>query len=179
MIAIAFSMMWAAAYTNSSASKHDDACAVALTYFATSHADRASNAPVVYSLRPALVGPTGLFDAQWFANATDAAVPPSEDLRNALFRSNVSAVAECQSVQAFLKVHRIRFGTRAVAAAKREDQSRRSVTTTIRVSLPVLSADRQEAVMAVQTDSGAWSEHLRRKPDGSWQTVANSSGVVF
>ncbi len=149
------------------------ACAVATSVMETLVAEQNSR-PFVFqdqesSSRPALTGVSEALPRDPEMNKWLHLVQRLEE------SSDRNAVARCSSVRTMLDRHRIGYGSRAVAAVlPRNPEEEEFGATIYSISLPLLSADGQRAVLEHSArngrlDGGGSILLLERQPDGKWK----------
>ena len=106
--------------------------------------------------------------------------PPASLVKKLQDQGNRNAVARCASVRRLLDAHGIAYGARAVNAAVKPDPSELFEATVLTISLPVVSVDGKQALLASSGVSGplagaGFLQFLEVQPDGRWRAVASSS----
>ena len=104
--------------------------------------------------------------------------PPAE-LLNRMQRDGAinDAVEACASIRAYLARHRIKFGSAATHALSRADENGKFKGTIVSISLPVMTAKGDDAVVMSTEVSGILMSdmllnYLHRGPDGKWRLVS-------
>ena len=105
---------------------------------------------------------------------------PSDLLATFEHQGAVSAIASCGEVREVLKKQQLRFGPHWVRWGSGVDMNRHRRAVIYAISLPVLSADGKQAVLAQDMDCGVRCGqsvflHLNRTADGKWVVVREHS----
>ena len=108
-----------------------------------------------------------------------AAAAPAALVKRLEDQGNRNAVSRCASVRKLLEGHHIRYGSKAVDAVSSPDPSELFSASIQTVSMPIVSADGQRAVLASSGVSGALAgsgflQLLERQADGNWEVIAFS-----
>ena len=108
-----------------------------------------------------------------------AAVAPAALVKGLEAQGNRNAVSRCASVRKLLESHHIGYGSKAVNAVSSPDPSEQFKASIQTVSMPIVSADGQRAVLASSQVSGALAgggflQLLERQADGNWKVIAFS-----
>lgn len=115
------------------------------------------------------------------ANASDqptaAARPPAALMAHFRQQGATNALTACAPVRALLQNQRIRFGRQATQQGLRQDANGVFASSIVSVSVPVVSADGQQALIGSTIASGTLDGAgllflLEKQPNGRWQVVA-------
>lgn len=132
-------------------------------------------------------GEPDLFDlaqSGWWVPDSDRptpATPPPPGLEDRLHdEGNTSAVEHCRSVRKLLQSRGLSFGTRAARTVRAENRRRNYRAAIVHVSLPVVSEDGRQAILAFShSGAGASLDFLQRQADGRWRVVATRPLGVY
>jgi hypothetical protein len=132
----------------------------------------ARSSPLVFGAHPLLVSHVrySRIVEEWLGLPVHSGVPgASLSFAKELEDSGTpSATAVCPEVRSYLIAHNVRFDP-----AAEENPGRAAIAG---ISLPILSRDGRDALMAVgftvaALDGKGWVYHLRQRSDGSWGIV--------
>ncbi len=157
------------------------ACEVAAAYVQIVISE-AKNRPVVFTTNDEPFN-APLAGGEWSKRTGElqqvAAPPPVALVKRLEDRGNLNAVSRCLSVRKLLKSHHIGYGPEAVDAVNSPDPSQLFKASIHTISVPVVSANGKQAVLASSSVSGllagaGFLHFLERQSDGSWTVVAFS-----
>ena len=106
-----------------------------------------------------------------------APAPPAGLLNRMEHDSSIDAVGACASIRAYLAGHGIAFGRAATDAVAKPDKNGVYKGAIASVSLPIMAAGGNDAVLASSEVSGILMSdvllnYLHRDPDGKWRVVS-------
>jgi hypothetical protein len=108
-----------------------------------------------------------------------ATPPPASLIKRIENQGTRNAVSHCASVRKLLDSRLIRYGSEAVDAVNTSDPSKAFMASIETISLPVVTADGRQAVLASSGVSGplaggGFLQFLERQADGRWKVSAFS-----
>lgn len=156
-------------------------CDVAAAY-ANNLIVEAKGHPIVFTTADqSFVGP--ISGGDWWTidekRPRSAKSPPLVLVKKLEVQGNLNAVARCPSVRSLLDQQHIGYGSKAVDAADSGDSGKLFTASINTISMPIVSADGKQAVLASSGVSGplaggGFVQFLERQPNGIWRVVAVS-----
>jgi hypothetical protein len=179
-------LLLAAASPQAAANAHPETAAKVRCEVALSHA---KDVLTEYRDRQLVfgVGDPDLFDAArsgWWTDGSERptpAPPPPPDLEARLYaEGNTGAVEHCRTVRNLLDSRGLLFGKRAARSVRSENRRGNYGSAVVHISLPVVSEDGRQAILAFShSGAGASLLLLQREGEGRWRAVARRPLSVY